>query len=336
MLPTPEKRDNRLSIWLLRLLMAVLLCFGAEILLWIDPPGRSLTDWLLLVVGYIALGAMMLDLGVRFRIRDLYDGMTLTALYAMAAGLLLNPQIALVDFPITFLTRIMGAHSLLGLEMFGLFLVLTGGNNPRARRLLLGFSLWVGFYWGIWVRWTPSLTDWLADEVALTTMFGYAGLILAIVLLVFVIVIRHAEHLASSDLQLSPNSWIGLGVVFAGLLGVRISQDAFDPILTVVASILIVFCSGILWFRRPTKGAMLFDAYLPPSPLPWLWIGGSLSVFISATVIAYHLPLIDIAGFNQLSVMGLGYTGLGLLWLPVVAAVVSINALDRLERQSRF
>jgi hypothetical protein len=131
---------------MLRLLMAALLLFGSEILLWIDPPARAFTDWLLLVVGYVALGALVLDLAARYRIRSVYDAMLVIAIYALCAGLLLNPQTALADFPRTFMTRVLGAHGLLGLEMFGLFLALTNGTGRRTRRLLPGSSLWVGFY----------------------------------------------------------------------------------------------------------------------------------------------------------------------------------------------
>ena len=78
------------AIWFYRLLLAVLLLFGSEFLVWLNPFQRPLTDWLLLGVGYLALACLLLDLAVRFRLRNLYDVMVLAAIYGLLSSLLLK------------------------------------------------------------------------------------------------------------------------------------------------------------------------------------------------------------------------------------------------------
>jgi hypothetical protein len=331
-LPAPDHSANHTTAWTLRLLMALLLLFGSEILLWIDPPGRSLTDWSLLVVGYIALAALLLDLAARYRLRNVYDAMTLLVLYALYAGLLLNPETALVDFPRTFLTRVIGAHSLLGLEMFGLFLALTGGANTRTLRLLLGFSLWIGFYWGTWGQGVALLADWPGDAVSLGTMFAVAGVVLAVGLILFIAALRQSASLTPPDLRLSPVAFTLALVVLAGLFVVRLTEDAVDPGMVALTAALTVLGIGVLWFQRPTKGAVLLDAHIPPTSPPFVLLVAALGIFAGAAAFGYHLPLLDIAGYSQLSLMEFGFAGVGTLWLPTVAAVVSINGMDRVGR----
>ncbi|MBC8171837.1 MAG: hypothetical protein H7X77_09190, partial [Anaerolineae bacterium] len=120
--------SSRIAPWLIRLLLAVTLFFGSEILLWTNLSGRSASDWLLLSPGYLALSTLLLDFIVRYRVRDLPGLMTIAGLYGLLNALLLNPDTTLFDIPRTLVTRVTGAHTLLGLEMLILFLALTGGH----------------------------------------------------------------------------------------------------------------------------------------------------------------------------------------------------------------
>lgn len=160
-----------------RLLFGLLLLFGSEILVWTNPPGRALTDWLLIIPAYLALSAVLLDFTVRYRVRDLFGLLVFTGLYGLIAALVINPASTLIDMPRTLFTRIMGAHALLGTEMFALFLALTGGRR-RLRGLLAGCVV-LGFTWGIWVK------GWPIDEgygaVEMTTMLLYGSGMLGVI-----------------------------------------------------------------------------------------------------------------------------------------------------------
>lgn len=312
--------------WTLRLLLAGWLLFGSEILLWNDPPGRTLWEWLALLAGYGAMAAVILDLAVRFRIRSVFDVMTLAAIYALLNSLLLNPETALEDLPRTLLSRVLGAHALLGLAMIGIFLAVISGKR-RDHVLLVGFSLGVGFFWGIWVRWSPSLSDWLAHEVSLVTMYGVAGLALIPIL---VLIGLHLP-VSASDARLSPLSWAGSLLVLVGLFLLRVVEATLTGEALVGGSLLIVLCLAVLWFQRGKRG--LLDVYLPPARPPWMALAGAMLVAAGMAAFAYQLPLIDFTIHNQLSLMQLGFAAVGTLWIPLVAMAVGLQALDREARK---
>jgi hypothetical protein len=88
-------------------------------------------------------------------------------------------------------------------------------------------------------------------------------------------------------------------------------------------------CCGIS--ARPGRTSL--DDHIPPSPLSWRWIALTVLIFAGATVLAYNLPLLDIAGYNQLSLMEFGFAAVGLVWLPSIAIVVGLRAYDRETRR---
>jgi hypothetical protein len=318
-----------IDIWALRLLLAILFIFGAELLLWTNPLQHSLTEWVLRIIGYLALATLILDFAVRYRIREVYDALVLMGIYGLLVGLMLQPQTSFADFPRTLMTRVMGGHTLIGVEMFGLFLALTGGHIPRYRRLLLGFSLWLGFYWGIWVRWSSLLTDLASSETDLFTMFACAGVVFILALIVFIFISKRHAAITPLDFRLSP---LGLGVTLIALIVIfleRVINNAVDINILPAVIILIILCYAILWFRRADKGAALLDSHIPPTPLRWLWIVLALVIFSASAIFSYGIPLLNVLGFNQLSVMEFAFALGGLVWLPLVAAVFSVRAIDR-------
>ena len=327
---------NQVPLWLLRLLLAVLLLFGSEILLWRDPPGRDLLEWAFLLVGYVALATLILDIIARYRVRGVYDLMMVAALYGLLNGLLLNPEAVFEDFPRTLVTRAIGGHTLLGMEMLGFFLALiTGHLIQRFRNLLLGYALWVGFYWGIWVRWSPSLTTWLTDEVPLSTMFAVAGGGFGMAMLLLYLLTRQTRNFTPSDLRLSPAGWGILLIVLIVLFMLQAVREVYNEVAVGIPAVLVVvaLCMTVIWFRRANKGRTVLDDSIPPMALHPTWIGATIAVFSVATVIAYQLPLVTIGGYNQLSVMELGFAAVGFLWFPLVAGVLGGQAFDRQMRK---
>jgi hypothetical protein len=232
------------------------------------------------------------------------------------------------------MTRVMGAHALIGAQMFGVLLALTGGQVARYRRLLLGYSAWLGFYWGIWMRWSPTLTQVFTRQVELSEMFLHLAVTFGCVLLTFVLVSRRRqEGMTPRDLRLSP---LGLGmtlIVLVALFVVRTATNAINLSALPAIAVLLGLCFAILWFRREGKGKTLLDAHLPPTPLAWGWIAAAGAIFSAMTLLGHQLPLFNVLGFNQLSIMELAFAAGGLLWLPTVAAVFSIRAIDRQAQQ---
>jgi hypothetical protein len=325
-----------LSVWYVRLLLAACLLFGSEILLWTNPPGRALAEWPLLIAGYSALATLLLDLMLRYRIHDLTGVMLLAGIYGLLAGLLLNPQTALVDLPHTLVTRVMGGHTLLGLETIGLFLALTGGNRRRARSLLLAGSGVVGLAWGIWVRWFSVLDVRPFGEVSLTTMFVYGIAGIVGIGLLLRLAASNAASLSPGVLRLSGRAFGALVVALLALLLVRLLQGAIALAALIAIPLLLALCLAILWFRRSDKKGTLLDTRIPLRPLRLLWLLAATAFFFLMGFLAYHLPFVEVANVNQLTLVILGFTAFGMGWLPLVSLVLGVRAAARLTRERRL
>ncbi len=311
------------------LLLAVLLLFGSEVLVWTNPPQRPLLEWLLLLPGYMVLSAVILDLIVRYRIRDLFGGLLLAGIYSLTAALILNPASTLSDMPRTLFTRVMGAHALIAAEMISLALLLTGGEGKR-RSLLIG-SVVVGLAWGIWVKNWPVQEGF--TEVSLSTIlaFGIGGV--AIIGLLLYAVLPRLQPPAfdhSQDvLRLSPHGWMTAIAVVAGLFVLRLVREEIDPIGLVLCPLLVVLCWVIIWFRGRTRGDTLLDQHMPIRPLPLSDFLIVTVVFMGIGVIGYNLPDVKIGMITPMMLIGLGFTAYGLAWLPTVSLVLGVQGYLR-------
>jgi hypothetical protein len=309
----------RFSPWLTRALLAVLLAFGSEIMLWTNPAGRTLLDWLILAAGYSVLSAVLLDLAVRYRIRDLFGLMALAGIYGLAVGLLLNPQTALVDVPRTLITRVMGAHTLIGLAMLALFL--KAGNLRRMGLFVVAIA---GLAWGVWVRWLPTLIDSFVTETSLVMMvaYGIVGLILIVALL-----LAHQRMPIGEphNLQLLPLERGLVAIILGAILILRLNAGSIDSLSLVIIVVLIAFCILMLWFQKREKGAILLDQWTIER-VPIL----AVLLFLGVGVVGYSLPF-HLDGEQLALIIGL-FTAFGLVWLPTVSLVMGVRAYRKLTR----
>ncbi len=338
--PALSTQDSALStqhsaLWSVRILLAACLLFGSETLLWTNPPGRVITEWLLLIAGYAALATLLLDLILRYRVRDLIGLMLLAGVYGLLASLLINPQTALIDLSYTLVTRVMGGHTLLGLEMIGLFLALTGGSR-RARYLLLAGSGVVGLAWGVWVRWFPVLDARPFGEVSLATMLTYGAVGMVVIYVLLRLAATYAALLSPGDLKLSWRASAVRVIILFLLFVVRLSQGVIDSASLIAIPALTALCLVILWFRKPAREDTLLDSRVPVRPLSLLWVGATAAFLIFMGVLAYNLPLIEIANLNQLTLVILGFTAFGMGWLPLICLMLGVRAAARLTRERRL
>lgn len=343
------------------ILLALLLAFGSEILVWTNPSGRPFLEWLLLIPGYLVLSAILLDFIVRYRVRDLFGALLLTGIYALAGALILNPASTLNDMPRTLVTRIMGAHALIAAEMIGLFLVLTGGSSQARRNLLIGCAV-VGLAWGIWVKNWPQEEGYGAVSLPTMLAFGVGGLALIAVYLYVVL-----PRLQSTKFRTSPPSplsvysegeispmilgdkirfpnasddrlniflltqrdWMVIIGVLAVLLIVRLLQGQVIGAGLILCPLLMVLCWGIIWFRERKRGDTLLDQHLPirPLALPYMLLAAAL--FLGVGIFAYNLSDIKIGTITPFTLIGLGFTAYGLAWLPTVSLVLGVQGYLR-------
>lgn len=331
LLGTPH---SALGTWQPRLLLAVLLFSGSEVLAWTNPPGRGLVEWLLLLPGYLALSAVLLDFIARYRVRDLFGALILTGIYSLCAALVLNPASMLNDLPRTLMTRVMGAHALLAAEMFGFFLLLTG-SRPRSQRYLFIGCVVVGLAWGVWVKYWPP--DEGFGEVALPSLLAYGvGGLCAVAILLYAPFFRSYPRDAKNGVptahevfRLSRRGWLLVGVILSALLGVRLVRGEIPAGGLLVVAGLLALCWAILWFRGRKKGETLLDGRMPVQalPAPRFLLAGIL--FLATATFAYNLPAIQIGTITPYSFVGLGFTAYGLAWLPTVSLVLGIQGYLR-------
>lgn len=324
------------AVWGVRLWLGALLLFGSQILIWADPLALTWLDWLWRGIVCTVIATLTLDLAVRFRVRDLYDSMALIGITALLLGMLIDPRFAFADFPSTLLTRVLGAYGLVSLEMFGLLLILCSAADGRMRRLILPIAAWNGFYWGVWLRWTPVFVPQLAPFVALEHALLLAGGMFGLSALLWWWLRPALRQLKPEDLKLS---LVGFLLLIAALIALSLPALVMGalPSGPLVASLLLIGVShAVLYFRRQPHHPMLLAAFLPARPTSELWLIGIVGAFVGACVFAYHLPLAGNEQINQLWLMEIGFGAVGALWYPLVAAVQSFRAVDEQMRRNQL
>ena len=322
------------GVWTVRLLLGALFLFGSEIILWTNPLEHSALDWFLRIVGYLLIATLTLDIAERYRIRDGYDAMVLLAGTAILHALLINPQISWQNFPDSLLTRIIGADALMQLIVWAVFLAWMRGDIRKYALYQAVAGLWVGIYWGFWMRWTPELRGTFPD-IPLSQMAMIAGVALVgIVIFYYAVTSQFAKDIRSTDLMLTPLEW---GIALVIMIGLFLAQVAFGYVsvgIFFVTILLLALCWLILWLRRDAEEDTMLSLFLPLKiQAPW-WILLMIATFAGAVYLTYNAPLItDLAYINQLWLMEVGSFAVGILWLPLVASVIATRAIDIYMRE---
>lgn len=326
--------SHRIAVWTVRLLLAALFLFGSEIILWTNPLEHSLLDWLVRIVGYVLLATLTLDIAERYRIRDGYDAMVLIAGIACLHGLLINPIISWQTFPDSLLTRIIGADALVQIILWGVFLAWLRGDKRKYSVYHLVAGLWLGIFWGFWMRWTPELRGTFS-AISLSQMAIIAGVAFILsVAFYYLVTVQVAKTVKAPDLMLSPLEW---GIVLVVLIGLFLAQAVlatFEIGAFLVTILLVILCWLILWIRRDAEQDTMMSLHLPLKAQSPLWTILLAIMFAGAVYGAYNLPLItDVAFVNQLWLMEVGSFAVGILWLPLVASVIATRAIDIYMRE---
>jgi hypothetical protein len=322
---------TRAYIWGLRLFLGVLFLFASEILLWTSDPVRSPLDWGGCLLAYPVLATIVLDLAVRYRIRDVYDSMAVLAIYALLTALLVTPQTSFTDFPVTLITRVMGGHALVGIEAFGLFLALTNAHNRRMKRLLIPGVLWLGFYWGTWLHWMPVFTD-LFEPIALPNALLIASVWFVLAMLIWAILRRVSVDITPMQLRLSTPEWLFVALFGMIVLTIQALQNAVSIGVLLAIVLLIGVAWSILWYRRSDKKNTLLEQHIPPKHLSPIWVIAVMLTFGLSAFVAYGLPLVINEQLNQLWLMQTGFALVGTVWYPLMAIVIAFGGVDQQMR----
>lgn len=323
----------RLLPWIPRLLLGLLLLAAGDLLLWDNPAGRGPLDWAVRGLLYLLLACLLLDLALRYRVRDLWGMMFLAGIYTLLQALLLNPAASFADMPRTFVQQALGARWLLGLEMLGLFLVLLGGGR-RALRLLLMGAVAVGFNWGVWAAWYPVFNPAAYAPPPVEQMLAAALLLLALLLPLYILLRRTAPALTRGHLLLGGYALPALLLLLALLAALEWSAGSFPPEALLVPALLALCYAGI-WFRKDTRLPSLPEQHLLLPALPGAALLLAAGIFASAAVLGAELPLVLLFAYDQFALIVLAFTAVGMAWLPLTAFVLALRGVSRQFQQYR-
>ncbi len=337
---TPLPSTGR-TVWVLRALLAAVLAFASEVLLWTTPNARDLVVWAILAVGYLALATALLDIAARFRWRDLFGLMALAGVYGLVNALLLNPTSAFVDFPRTFFTRAMGGHALAGTVGLTLWLLLTSGKQRNGIIVTAGIvAVGIGGVWGYWAHYSPPIFA-EGEPAALTSLLSAYGVMVALIVTLILIaqrvLVALPEGVPATAFQTDRFSGAFVFVAAVALGGAHFAAGTIDGTILTLVILFASFCAGIVWFQKRKKGVTLIDGRGIGGALP-LFIGLAL-LGVAAGVVGYHLPRVAVTPSGEtdpLAAIGAILTAYGLVWLPMVTFILGAREFNKLARAMRL
>ncbi|MDX2163648.1 MAG: hypothetical protein SF162_20195 [bacterium] len=331
-------------------LLAALFAFCSEALLWNRPEPRSIPALGLVSVGYLAAAAVLTDMMARYRVQTFTGLMAVAGLYGMINGLTLNPDTALIDVPRTLITRVLGAHTLMGVLALSAFVALQLGLRGRGRRalLLILFAL-LGIGWGAWARWNDAGGG--AATYNSTPAFALEPIIAGAVLIALaagcwrwhraVTGVRPPPPPAGKALidpaapyKLTPGGYALAAAALGVNLAYHLANAHVDSVSLTILIVLIGFVGSILWFQTRKKGLSLIDGIDAGTEPPGYWIAAALIVLVSAAF-AHQLARQPDAG-DPVAWFGALFTTAGVVWLPALTLIIGARALGRRARSLRL
>lgn len=320
---------------MLRLVLGALWFVSIELLPWAAPVGRAPWQWPLLVAGYVALAALLLDVAARYRLREGFGLLALAGMAGITAALCLNPGYALASPPLTWFTRALGALTLGAL--IGLLGFLALGRPLRRRNIILALLLAapLGALWGFWARWSPVAIN-PAAEPTLRQPLTVALIVTAALMLVTLALAARTRTGEAADLRLPRPLLALILLVLLGVLVLRVLAGDVDSASALVLPMLGLMCLAVLYYQRRPKGPMLLDGLtnLPPRRW-WLVVAPVLALASAGAIAGAHIPR-GTPDSDGIALLSAAITAFGFLWLPGVALVIAARAFSRLARTDRL
>ena len=321
--------------WMLRLVLGALWFISIELLPWAMPAAHTPWDWPLLVAGYVALAAVLLDVAARFRLRDGYGLLALAGLAGLTAALCFNPGYALANPPLTWFTRALGAMTLGALIGLLIFLRLARPIGWRGVIVALLLAAPLGALWGYWARWSPQALD-AAASPTLREPLSLALIVTGALLLVTLALAARTRTGEPADLRLPAPVLAALILALTAVLAVRVVNETVEPLSAVALATLGMICLGILYYQKRIKGPTLLDALPNLPPRRWFLLIIPIILLVAGGAIAGAHAVRGAPDSDGIALLSAAITAFGFLWLPGVALAIAAHAFSRLARTERL
>ena len=228
---------ERLPVWALRVLLGAILLTLSELVMWQNPPTRTLLDWLVLLILYIGLASILMDLVVRYQVRDPATLILASGIYGLVSSTIINHSAFdnLSSGPYGLLVRGLGLQTAAGLYGLLFFIVVMRGKQAEPLQALGAAA--IGLLWGIWVHWYPvqERVNWGLVPIETASLYMTVGLIFVGLLVVFVV----PRFRTFAELKLQLLWWeaiiAGLPLFIALLVGMLQNIIPFIWLLVLVA-----------------------------------------------------------------------------------------------------
>lgn len=321
--------------WMLRLVLGALWLIGIELVPWAAPSARAPWEWPLLLAGYVALAAILLDAAARYRLRDGYGLLALAGLAGLTAALLFNPGYALANPPLTWFTRALGALTLGALAGLLIMLRLARPVGRRSAVMALLLAAPLGALWGFWARWSPQALD-PATAPTPRDPLSLALIVSGTLVIGTLALAAHARSGEARDLRLPRPALAALILILIGVLAARILNETVDAPSAVTLPILGLICLGILYYQKRAKGPTLLDPLPNLPPRRWFLLVVPVVLLAAGGAIAGAHAVRGAPDSDGIALLSAAITAFGFLWLPGVALAIAARAFSRLARTERL
>jgi hypothetical protein len=287
-LPKKIRPRERLPVWGLRIVLGIVLFTLSELVMWQNPPARSLTDWPILLILYICLAAILMDLVVRFQVNTPGALVLVCAIYGLLIAVIINHSaFDSIDQSLNrFLIRGLGLQSAAGLYGLLMFIVVMRGQQITILHILA--AIVVGMLWGIWVHWYPIQVGVEWGLVPIETASTYILAALVVIGLMFAYVVPRFQFIRELDIEL--RWWeaivVGIPLFFALLIGMIQNIILVIPLIAFIG--LGAFMVWTLYYQREGTDPSYLAEMIFAAPNMISYIVLAIAFFMAGTF-AYTL-----------------------------------------------
>jgi hypothetical protein len=316
---------ERLPIWGLRLLLAIILLTFSELVMWQNPPARNILEWPILLLLYLPLAAILMDLVVRFQANDPPSLLLVSGVYGLGAATIINHSAFSPDLQTLFsenliynlVVRAMALQTGAGLYGLLLFVVVMRGKQVEPLHIIGAAA--IGILWGIWVHWYPIRTAANWGLVRIETAHLYILAALGIIgVLVFAVAPRF-RFIREEQMQLLwwERGIVGVPLFIALVVGMIQEVIPFLQLLLVIGIIAYMIWALSNQLRDYDPSVLAEMLFAAPNAVSFIILA---VVFLVAGTLAY--TLVD----GPDSPIGLGAylvaLAFGAAWLPGASLLI--------------